>query len=113
MRDCTIENCDRTYFARGLCQAHYQRLRRGSVITTPVRRYVPRLRSVCVPCRHLTLSPWYLCDICAVVAYDPCAYHGAIESMVAKAKVPLRYIVDEDELQDALKSGEVFACRTT
>jgi hypothetical protein len=33
-RKCEVENCDKKYFAKGLCQLHYTRVRRNNCITT-------------------------------------------------------------------------------
>lgn len=37
MRTCEVTGCDRKHFGGGLCNAHYQRKRRGKSLDTPLR----------------------------------------------------------------------------
>ena len=35
---CTIEDCDRYHYARGYCEAHYQRWQKGTFLNSPVKK---------------------------------------------------------------------------
>jgi hypothetical protein len=39
MKSCSVPGCARKVRARGLCDSHYQRHRRGQTVTTPLRSY--------------------------------------------------------------------------
>lgn len=36
--ECSIKDCDRKVFARGLCQTHYKRLKNGMSLNAPIQR---------------------------------------------------------------------------
>lgn len=48
MKSCTFDSCDGKYFAKGLCEGHYQQERRGKELTAlrGKRKYTKEERSV-------------------------------------------------------------------
>lgn len=48
MTKCTIENCQKPSLSKGLCNAHYLRMRKGLEMTKPVRER--NLTKTCVEC---------------------------------------------------------------
>jgi hypothetical protein len=49
-RLCEVKHCDRVHFAKGLCKAHYQRVREGSPNTGPIGAAVVLADDVFMPC---------------------------------------------------------------
>ena len=48
MTKCTIENCQKPSLSKGLCNAHYLRLKKGREMTKPVRER--NLTKTCIEC---------------------------------------------------------------
>lgn len=37
MKNCSVENCAKPYYAKGFCNAHYIRYQKGTSLLAPVR----------------------------------------------------------------------------
>ena len=48
MTKCTIENCQKPSLSKGLCNAHYLRMKKGREMTKPVRERNPT--KTCIEC---------------------------------------------------------------
>ena len=48
MTKCTIENCQKSSLSKGLCNAHYLRMKKGREMTKPVRER--NLTKTCIEC---------------------------------------------------------------
>jgi len=48
MTKCTIENCQKPSLSKGLCNAHYLRMKKGQEMTKPVRERNPT--KTCIEC---------------------------------------------------------------
>jgi hypothetical protein len=59
MKNCTIESCTRAYYAKGLCEAHYQRTKKGQSLTeksvyeqTPIEKFQSKYEVMNTGCWH-------------------------------------------------------------
>ena len=52
MTKCTIENCQKSSLSKGLCNAHYLRMKKGREMTKPVRERNPT--KTCIECGKKT-----------------------------------------------------------
>lgn len=70
VRVCSVENCGRRHAARGLCQLHWHRQRRGMALDAPLRGRTPYKR-------YVTVCPVAGCERVTFYALSGwCSMHG-------------------------------------
>jgi len=82
VRKCEIEGCERPHLAKGLCNAHYRRLRRGQDLAEPIRER----QETCIICERAHFARGY-CQM----HYRRWERHGDPQAGRTKRRTPLDY----------------------